>query len=227
MTEKNLSKIIRQKPENIREFVWKIIETDISIKKDLSRGIINNRALAKYIIDKYKLRISLDSIISALRRYQISPLKKENIGDVYSLLKRAKIKTLTKMASLSLKKNEHVTQKIADILPGVNFETGETLRVIEGAKLFKLISDKITYSKIYEEFGKNNIIETNKNIAMIEMTYPDILKKTPAVFSTISTELGENDISIIDALICSNEHIIIVDEKDILRAFEIVFRLCS
>ena len=56
---------------------------------------------------------------------------------------------------------------------------------------------------------------------MIEMIYPDVLEKTPGVFSAVSTELGENDISIIDALICSNEHIILVDEKDLLKAFEI------
>ena len=76
-------------------------------------------------------------------------------------------------------------------------------------------------------FKKENIIDLNKNISMIEMIYPKELEKTPGVFSIVSNELAEHDISIIDALICSNEHIIIVDEKDVLKAFEIVNNLCS
>ena len=72
---------------NIREFVWRVIDTDISLKKDVSRSVINVRALAKYIINKYKLNVSLDSVISAIRRYHISPEKKSSTGEVYSLLK--------------------------------------------------------------------------------------------------------------------------------------------
>ena len=216
-----------KKPENIREFVWKIIDTDLSLKKDISRGIINMRSLAKYIITKNKLNLSLDSVISAIRRYPATPEKKHDTGEVYKLLKQAKIRTNTKMASLSLKKNEEVTLKLGEVLPKVNFEIGEVLRVIEGAKLFKIIIDKKSFDKMYHAFGKRNIIEQDKNIGMIEISYPDVLKKTPGVFSAISTELGQNDISIIDALIISNEHIIVVDEKDLLKAFEILYGLCN
>lgn len=215
------------KPENIREFIWKVIDTDISLKKDISRGIINTRALANYIIDNYKLKVSIDSVISAIRRYNITPEKRINIGTVYELLKKAEIRTLTKMAALSLKKNEETTQKLAQILPKINFEAGETLRILEGAKLFKIIVNQNSFEKMQDFFGKKNIIEANKKIGMIEMVYPDILQKTPGVFSVISTELAQNDISIIDALICSNEHIIIVSELDLLKAFEILENLCK
>jgi aspartokinase len=215
------------KPSNIREFVWKVIDTDISIKKDISRNIINVRALANYIIEKHKLKVSIDSIISAVRRYHSVPEKKANIQDAYSLFKQAKIKTITKMASLSLKKNEDTTKKIAKVLPEVNFEIGEILRVVEASKLFKLIIDQNSFNKMYDIFGKSNIIEYNKTIGMIEMVYPNALQKTPGVFSIISTELGENNISIIDALICSNEHIIIVDEKDLLKSFDILYNICN
>lgn len=216
-----------KKPENIREFVWKIIDTDLSLKKDISRGIINMRSLAKYIITKNKLNLSLDSVISAIRRYPTAPEKKHDTSGVYKLLKQAKIRTNTKMASISLKKNEATTLRIGEVLPKVNFEIGEVLRVLEGAKLFKLIIDKKSFDKMYNTFGKNNIIEADKNIGMIEITYPDVLKKTPGVFSAISIELAQNDISIIDALIISNEHIIIVNEKDLLKSFEILYNLCN
>ncbi|MBL7054254.1 hypothetical protein ISS05_00685 [Candidatus Woesearchaeota archaeon] len=216
-----------KKPENIREFVWKIIDMDLSLKKDLSRGIINTRALANYIIDNHKINTSIDSVISAIRRYNIVPEKNRDAGIVYKLLKQAEIRTLTKMAYLSLKKNEDTTLKLSQILPKINFEAGETLRILEGSKIFKIMINQNSYDRMHELFGKKNIIDSNKKIGMIEMVYPDILKKTPGVFSVISTELAQNNISIIDALICSNEHIIVVNENDILKAFEILNNLCK
>jgi aspartokinase len=197
------------------------------LKKDISRGIINIRALANYITNKYSLDVSLDSIISAIRRHNISSEKQRDIGEVYSILKQAKMKTLTKMASISLKKDEEATETLGNLLPKVDYQGGETLRVLEGAKLFKLIVDQKSFEKVKNSFNKRSIIETNKKIGMIEMVYPDILQKIPGVFSALSTELGEHDISIIDALICSNEHIIVVDEKDMLKAFEILYNMCN
>ena len=218
---------MEKKPENIREFIWKIIDTDISLKKDLSRQVINVRSLAKYIIHTYNVDFSFDSVISAIRRYPASIEKKSNKNEVYNLLKQAKIRTITKMASISLKKNEETTLGIGEVLPKVNYEVGEVLRVIEGAKLFKLIIDKKSFDKMHAAFGKKNVLEYDKNIGMIEISYPDVLKKVPGVFSAISTELGSNDISLIDALIISNEHIIIVNENDLLKAFEILYGLCN
>ena len=216
-----------KKINNIREFVWKVIETDLAIKKDISRGILNIRALANYIIDTYKINVSIDSVISALRRYNTDPPKKRELPDVYSILRKAEIRSITKMASLSLKKNEEVTKTLGKILPAIDYEGGEVLRVLEGSKRFKIIFDKKSYSKMVDSFKKSDIIDLNKNISMIEMIYPKELEKIPGVFSVVSNELGESHISIIDALICSNEHIIVVDEKDVLKAFEVLYNLCS
>lgn len=215
------------KSQNVRELVWKIIDTDIAAKKDLSRGLINVRALANGIIHEHKIGASLDAVISAIRRYQTHPLNKVEPSKVYGLLKQAKMRTVTKIASITLKKNEDVHEKIAQILPKTDFTAGEILRVIEGAKIFKIIFDQKDFDKMYAAFGKSNITETNKKLGMLEMIYPDVLQKTPGVFSVISNELAENDISIIDALICSNEHVIIVDERNLLKAFDIIFNLCS
>jgi len=216
-----------KKPENIREFVWKVIDTDLSLKKDVTRGIVNMRALANYIISEYKVNFSIDSVISSIRRYSVVPEKKHDTTDVYKLLKQAKIRTITKMASISLKKNEETTQKLGYILPKVDFESGEILRIIEGAKLFKIIIDKKSFEKMVSTFRRNDVLESNKSIGMIELVYPEVLQKTPGVFAAISTELGSNNISIIDALIISNEHIIIVDEKDLLKAFNTLYSLCN
>ena len=61
--------------DNIRELVWKFIDTDISLKKGLSRKIVNVRSLAKYILGAQKINTSLDAVISAIRRYNLDTKK--------------------------------------------------------------------------------------------------------------------------------------------------------
>jgi hypothetical protein len=130
-----------------------------------------------------------------LRRYDAQPIKRIEASKVYNLLKQAKINTVTKISALTLKKNEPVHQKIAELLPETDYATGDILRVIEGSKIFKVVFDQKNYQKMIEIFQKNNIVDSNQKLGMVELIYPDILQKTPGVFSVISNELAENDIT--------------------------------
>ncbi len=217
----------RQNIPNIREFVWKIIETDISLKKDLNRGIINIRSLAKHILNEQKITASLDSIISAIRRYEKAPKDKEETHSVYHTLKQARIATRTKMSSLLLKRTDEVKTKLGRPDKLIDYQGHEIIRVLEGSQALTIVFDRKNFEKIKTIFPKSMILEENKKVGMIEIDYPRILKKTPGVFSVIYNELAENNISIIDALISSNEHILIIDEEKLLMAFEHIYELCK
>ncbi len=216
-----------KKIQNIREFVWKIIDTDISLKKDLLRDVINVRSLAKYIIATQKIGASLDSVISAIRRYEKSPESKEETHSVYNVLKQARISTRTNMSSLLLKRTDEVKTKLGRPDKLIDFQGHETIRVLEGSQALTLIFDRKNFEKIKSIFASNIILEENKEVGMIEIDYPRILKKTPGVFLIVYNELAENGISIIDALISSSEHVILVREEKLLKAFELIYNLCK
>ena len=213
--------------ENVRESAWKFIDTDISIKKDLSRKIINTRSLAKYIIATQKLNASLDSVISAIRRYNLDTKKADEIYSIHSVLKQAKIAVRTKMSSLLLKRTDFVKTKLGRPDKLMDFQGHDVIRVLEGSQALTIVIDQKNFEKIKSIFPKDLILEENKKVGMIEINYPRILKKTPGVFSIIYNELAESDISIIDALISSNEHILIVEEEKLLKAFELIQKLCG
>ena len=219
---------MKRKIENIRAYVWKIIETDIAIKKSMMRDIVNVRSLAQYIIESQKIDASLDSVISAIRRYEKNPQKKdEEAHSAFAILKQAKISTKTSMSTLLLKRTDVVKTKLGRPDKLVDFQSHDIVRILEGADALTLIIDKKNFEKIKETFPKNVILEENKEVGMIEISYPKILKRTPGVFSIIANELADNDISIIDALISSNEHILVIDESKLLKAFELVYHLCK
>ena len=165
----------RQNIPNIREFVWKIIETDISLKKDLNRGIINVRSLAKHILDEQKITASLDSVISAIRRYEKAPKNKETYS-VYRTLNHARIATRTKMSSLLLKRTDDVKTKLGRPDKLIDYQGHEIIRVLEGSQALTIVFDRKNFEKIKTIFPKSVILEENKKVGMIEIDYPRILK---------------------------------------------------
>ncbi len=218
---------MKKKVSNIREFVWKIIDTDISIKKNLSKGLINMRSLANYIIETQKINASLDSVISAIRRYNLMPQTKEDSHSVYNVLKQARINTKTKMSSIFLKRTDEVKAKLGRPDKLIDYQSHETIRVLEGSEALTLVIDRKNLDKIQNIFPKRAVLGVNKNVGMVEISYPRLLKRTPGVFSVIYNELAENNISIVDALISSEEHILLVDEDKLLKAFELIYHLCN
>ena len=210
---------------NIHSFVWKIIDTDISLKKELSRDLINVRKLANYIVKTQKIDASLDSVISAIRRYKSSSIKKEEQQSAYDILKQAKLSVRTQMVSLELKRTDEVKTQLGRPDRLVHYQEHDTVRVLEGSNTVSLIFDKKNTDKIISQFPKKNILHVTKNVGMLELSYSKDLEKTPGVFFIIANELAQNDISIIDALISASEHIIVVDEKDITRAFDLIYAL--
>ena len=211
--------------ENIHLFVWKVIDTDISLKKELSRDLINVRKLAAYIIKTQKLDASLDSVISAIRRYKSSAIKKEEQQSAYDILKQAKLSVRTQMVSLELKRTDEVKTQLGRPDKLAEYHEHDTVRVLEGSNTVSLIFDKKNTDKIINHFSKKNILHVIKNVGMLELSYSKDLEKTPGVFFIIANELAQNDISIIDALISASEHIIVIDEKDIVKAFDLVYAI--
>lgn len=211
----------------MREFVWKVIDTDIPLKRDLTRGIINIRALAKYILKTQKLDSSLDAVISAIRRYQRSPENKERDSSAYSLLKQAKLSIRAKMASLELKRTDEVKTKLGRPDKIVSYLEHDTVRVFEGSNTVTLIVDRKNIEKMMNSFPKKCLLTVQRKVGMLEIHYPPALARTPGVFSIISGELAQHNISIINALISFDEHILVVEDQKLLKAFELIYSIIN
>lgn len=213
--------------KSVQEEVWKFIESDISIKKDLARKIINIRKLASHIAATQKISGNIDAVISAIRRYSIDHKKVEENYSIHEVLKQAKLSIRTKMSSLLLKRTDLVKTKLGRPDSLMDFKGHDVVRIMEGSQALTIVIDQKNFEKTKSHFPKELILEENKKIGMIEISYPRILKKTPGVFSIIYNELAENGISIIDALISSNEHILLVEEDKLLKAFDLIYKLCN
>lgn len=211
--------------KNINKEVWRYLDNHITIKKNFADELINVRALAKKIIKDLLLNCSLNAVISAIRRYHLDMKEKEYLPEIYKLLTKSKFLTRTKLASILLQKNEIVRNKLANLYQKIDFHGGDTLRIFEVNKYIKIIIDEKTLEEAEKIFNKDEIVDQEKDLGEITITYNVDITKTPGVFALLSNELAANNISIIDSMICHSEHLIIVKEKDLPRSFNVLIEL--
>lgn len=199
--------------------VTNIIDQDVSIRRALSRGFLNTRALAKYIQEQLQITAGIDAIISAIRRYQ---LKEETTGDIkerYKTLANAKITTRTRLISYRLKKNQDMRQAISKIYKQIDFSKGDIFRVLEVGQFIKIILDRTNQELAITYLDKTAIMGEEKNLGELNLLF-DQQTTTPGVLAALTSELALNNIQIKDALLCNEEYVIVLSQDEVLRAMQ-------
>jgi aspartokinase len=211
---------------NITHKVWKILDENPSIRKEMSRGLINNTALAKYIIKEKKVTASIDAVSSALRRYKL-----DRYGDLFKtaskIISHSSVSTKNKLANVAIIKDNETQELLAKLFTIVNYNKGEVLRIIQADESIKILVDEKNLSKIKELFSKNKIINIDEDLAEINMHLAPGAVDTPGILSVISNELTLNGINVMETMSCVPEVLWFVKEKDALKAYTIIYQLCQ
>ena len=214
---------------NIQHEVWKIIEKDPSIQLGLQRDLINIRALARYIakqLDAKNIEASEDSIISAIRRYPKESTFKDRFEHARNIVTQSTLTTRSHIVNIALTKGKGANDVLPEIFSLVNLERGETLRIVQGEESIKILVDEKNADKILGIIPKNIILNVQKDLAEINMHLHPEAVKTPGIVLVLTTELMLNNIVIYEIISCVPEMLIFVKEKDLLRAYQVLFELC-
>lgn len=212
---------------NITQTIWNLISQDPSVQKNLQKNLINIRALAKHLINQHGLKASIDSVISAIRRYPTSKNFKENVSELKEVFVGANIATKNNLACMILRNQSEIQKYLSEITKLTDFEKRETLRMIKGKNNLKVITDMVSIQKLKSIFPKEENIEVKENLSEIRVLTQDIkADKTKGVAARISNELLTNDININELIFCVPEIIIYVEQKDLLKAHESILQLC-
>ena len=206
--------------------VWKFLDNNPCIKRDLSKGLINSRALAKYIVRTQNMDATLDAVISAIRRYDSG--KKDDIFlNARKLVSQTiSLSTRSGLTEISLIKDEDVQRAIPSLFDVIEYSRGEVLRIIQATESIKLIVDEKNFENVISVFPKNKIINIDKNIAEINMHMAPKMIVTYGILAVISNELAINSVNILEVMTCLPEMLLFVKEEDILKAYQILYELC-
>lgn len=209
---------------NIVEKVWKIIDHNPSIKREMSRGLINNRALAKYIIQEKKVDATLDAVISAIRRYKLDTY--DNLFENASkIIGHTVISTKSRLANIAVIKDAEIQKLLPQLFSMIHYNRGDVLRIIQADESIKILVDEKNLEKVTKLFPEEKIIKIDKNLAEINMHLHPKAVNTPGIIAVTSNELAMNGINVMETMSCVPEMLWFVKERDVIKAYQILYSL--
>ncbi|MBW2972988.1 hypothetical protein KY346_01195 [Candidatus Woesearchaeota archaeon] len=206
--------------KNINQEVWHILRSDLAIQKDLHRKLLNTRALAKFIISKYMLRASLDSVISAIRRFQSQEKYLKEETALQSCFKGAIVSTKNNVACITLK------LRPIDFFKKFCTAPKYTVRMTTGSGEVKVMVEQPRLIELKKIFDKDDIKKIQNRLSEITVKLSTKSLETKGVLARISSEIALANINLQEMVVCPPEFLIYVQEKDIVKAHEAILKLC-
>ncbi len=212
---------------NVLDIVRETIEKDGAIRNDLARGLINIRALSRFIqkraLEEKREDLSLDAVVSAVRRYPVQK-SRHNYASIGRLLQKLTMRN--KIVDLAIRNDPEIPSALGKIASQIDYSRGETFRIVAGVESIRVIVDEKNLDKM-NIIPKSKILKTAGNLAEIIVSLPEAADRTPGVVSTVTTELAMNGINMIEFMSCVPELILVVEEKDALKSYELLEKLAK
>jgi aspartokinase len=191
----------------------------------MSRGLINNTALARYIIEEKKVDSTLDAVSSAIRRYELDQ-HAEIFSTANNIVSLGSISTKSKLANIALMKDTGVEELLPKLFSIIQFHRGDVLRIIQADEAIKILVNEKNLDTVLQLFPKNKIIKIDRNLAEINIHLHPHAVNTPGIIAVISNELATNEVNVMETMSCVPEMLLFVKEKDMLKAYNVLYHLC-
>ena len=212
---------------SITKQVWEILDNDITIKKDLERGIINVSALSQYLLDTYQIKGSLDSVISAIRRYKADETIQDDYAKISKALQEAVISTKTNISLITLRNATNTYKYIGALMAHEDFLKNDVFRLIKTRHEVQIVVDRDSQTKAKSFFPESAVEDTKRGLVEMNITLTQKGWDTKGVLSRITNELATQGINIVMIFSVYPTISIFIDEKDLLRAHEALIRIST
>jgi len=187
------------------------------VEKCYSDGLINRRSLARHLIQKgVAKKNQLEAVIAMLRRFEFKKIRTEFITDYRISIKDG-------ILILDFEKDKEIFHRLEKIIQKTDYDKGDTLKIVMGSTNIKLFIDKKNESKLKELIS--DVKKRHVNLSELSIQFPNKSADTKGILSTITRELAVNGVTISEFLTATPELLIYLDEKQIIKAYEVLKRL--
>ena len=162
--------------------------------------------------------------ISLVKRYPVQ----EGIGSREAMTKLVlKLTLKNKIAVVALTNDPKIPRALARFSAEVDYSRGETLHIVSGIETVKVVTDSKDLDKLKAVVPNKRILSITTNLAEIVISLADSVLNTPGVVATISTHLARNGINLVEYITCSPHAIVVVEEKDALKSYQLLEELAT
>ncbi|NOZ81024.1 MAG: hypothetical protein GXP63_05100 [DPANN group archaeon] len=203
----------------------KLLEEKPFIHEALENGIINIVALAEMLrpdIEKEMGRVKTSAIAMAIRR---ETGQYRRFSAAYSsLITRTDLLIKSNLFELSIQKSNTLFPKLQKLYAVVDFEEGDTLNIIHGNYEVLILSNERYLQAFKKIMGNERIKKARRGISSLSMKIPGPCIDQPGFYFTVTKLLALENISIIDLVNTQSEATLILDDKDIGKAYNLLKR---
>jgi aspartokinase len=204
---------------SINKLAIRYIEEHPSIKDCVLKDLINYSALAREICDFHKID-KFDAVLIACRRYFWNKKQQESHENkIRALLKDAKMHIKNKIIVAILEKPRDM--ETIYLLQKKARKEKNNFNLIEGEDVVTVITS-IRYKEIIEKTFKNLLRKLNGSLIQITLIFDEKIEVTSGVVTYIYGLLSDSGINIREEMSCWTDLMIILDEKDMAKAMEVL-----
>ncbi|MGH7245769.1 MAG: hypothetical protein ACREGI_02430 [Candidatus Levyibacteriota bacterium] len=208
----------------VPEAAKKIVERSRYLSEAMSKGLINLSSLARYIkpeVEEMLLKdVSESSIIMALKRLETQLKPQVQYKNVFKtppeMIVRSNLTEITATTSISLPKK---CAKIFELYAG---QQKYFFAFTEGITESTMIISQELKQKILAILEGENIVATFSNLSSITIRQPKEITYTPGIVYFFLKSLAWEGINIMEVVSTYLELTIILEDKEVNRAFGIL-----
>lgn len=207
---------------NVSRLAQKYIKEHPSIADCLDRGLINYSSLAREICSTLKID-AFDAVLIACRRHRAKHRTRAvHEKKINALLRSAKVRVRNKIIVLIIEKGRTLDKALA-LQKLVREERGD-FNVIEGEEVITIVtnSDYLPRARVIFEGRIKKII---KQLVQITMIFDESVETVSGVVANVYRLFADNDINIREEMSCWTDVMVVIEEKDIAKAMQLLSSL--
>lgn len=191
------------------------------VKECLAKGLINFSELARQIIEQRALKSDdFDAVLVAVRRHAGRLASgQDNESAILALFRKSRLEIKDKVCSAVLDKTAPFSF-LVKLIEEIN-ERQEPCHLIQGSRTFTLITSQEFLPKIEKLFA-GKIISVKKNLVQVVLRTGKEIESTPGVAAYLYGLFAEHGINIVETMSSWTETLIVLEEKDLGKAMEIL-----
>jgi hypothetical protein len=203
----------------IEQDFQRLLSAKPEVAKCYREGLINRRALARYLIARSVIDASqFDAAVAMLRRFDFGPREEEG----RDLFRDIRISLKDKILILDFEKEKPLLQRLPQLIAQFDYDRGDTLKIVVGTSTLKLFIDKRREPAVKELAERFRLRHRLDRISEISLFFPEQAIRTRNILAVVTRELSLNDIVVTELLTASPELLIYVRDEHVVKAYEIV-----
>jgi len=208
----------------VSEVAEELISKQPFLEEAISKGIINYSALARLIKpqieEKLLKKIETGAVLMALKRMSLN-IKSDN-GLKTIISKTPEMIVRSDLVEYTFQSSSVILKKISQLLEHIADDRRYFITFTQGVFETAIIVSVFWQKKIETMLADEKKLSVMDKLSSITIKLPDENIQVPGVYYFILKALAWNGINIIDVVSTNNEFSIILDDREVDRAFTVL-----